>query len=30
MTIVESGKIDDAVKAQLEAALKEFDGVFSS
>jgi len=26
--IVSSGKIDDALKAKLEKALKEFDGVF--
>jgi F-type H+/Na+-transporting ATPase subunit alpha len=28
--IVSSGKIDDALKAKLEAALKEFDGVFTA
>jgi len=29
-TVVQSGKIDDALKPKLEAALKEFDTLFSS
>jgi hypothetical protein len=29
-TILESGKIDDALKAKLEAALKEFGGIFTA
>jgi F-type H+-transporting ATPase subunit alpha len=29
-TILSSGKIDDALKAKLEAALKEFDGIFTA
>ena len=28
--IVKSGKIDDALKAKIEEALEEFDGVFSA